>query len=442
MIAEIRARFPGSIPYLFTLDPENTERLHRIPCFPITFLSTAHLGRASTVPPVGAGSRKTGVSSLCARMVRTARGKLSGRFPRGILPGVPNLSLNTLGAALRMVLGEAAHTRKAYELSRVLDFLIASGGGQLDDYWGGPWGHPYALFKWALIAKLTGTEFLMLSLGTCSLGSRLSRFFIGQALKRASYRSYRDEASRRLLKSEAFTRDDPVFPDLAFGYPVEKMRRFADNAFARPAGSAMSTGRTVGISPIAYLSRFGWPERDDEVFHRYMGVLVAFTSTLMDAGYSVLLFATAFSDHAVVDEVMAALRTGRPDGISGMSRPPISTVDDLFASLSGVDCVVASRLHGVLLSHMAGKPVLAVSYDRKVDAYMAEMGQAEYCLDIHRLDLGSLSEKYSSLEAHAESVSVLITTKINDCRDRLHAQYGRVFGKYQGRMNDRTEQSI
>ena len=34
--------------------------------------------------------------------------------------------------------------------------LVVAGGGQLDEEWGGSWGHPYALMKWAVLARVAG----------------------------------------------------------------------------------------------------------------------------------------------------------------------------------------------------------------------------------------------------------------------------------------------
>jgi polysaccharide pyruvyl transferase WcaK-like protein len=421
LIAQIRSRFPGSLIRAFTLDPEKTEKLHQVPCFPLT-------------------SR-----------------------PEGLAKKLP------LPRFVRFLIQEAAHTRKAFGLTRQMDILIASGGGQLDDYWGGPWGHPYALFKWSLIAKLRGAKFLMLSLGTCSLDSRLSRLFIRQALKRASYRSYRDETSKKLLETVPFTKDDPVFPDLAFSYPKERIPKPAtltaqgdsDGATTFTAqgdgkleaiipvqgdgGGAQSftaqgdgkleaiipVPRTgiIAVSPIAYLSRFYWPERNDDFFRRYLDTLVAFVSWLLDTGRRVLFFATASADRAVVDEVMAALTAHPCAETDRMGRLAESTAAGLLARLPPVDYVVASRLHGVLLSHLAGKPVLAISYDRKVDTYMTDMGQARYCLNIHGLDLDTLKESFSSLQAEARSLREAITVKTDRYRSRLDAQYDHVLWK-------------
>jgi polysaccharide pyruvyl transferase WcaK-like protein len=63
-----------------------------------------------------------------------------------------------------------------------------------------------------------------------------------------------------------------------------------------------------------------------------------------------------------------------------------SNLAELLCALPGFDAVIAGRLHGVLLSHISGVPVVAVSYHRKVRAHMEDMGQQKFCLDFERFD--------------------------------------------------------
>ena len=54
---------------------------------------------------------------------------------------------------------------KSLLILRSLDLLIISGGGQLLDSWGGPWKFPYTIFKWTLLAKLSGEKCYFLNVG-------------------------------------------------------------------------------------------------------------------------------------------------------------------------------------------------------------------------------------------------------------------------------------
>jgi polysaccharide pyruvyl transferase WcaK-like protein len=98
---------------------------------------------------------------------------------------------------------------------------------------------------------------------------------------------------------------------------------------------------------------------------------------------------------------------------------------------------VASRLHGVILSHLVAIPVLALSYDPKVDAQMTIAKQKDYCLDINALELNKFIERFKALKgarireaAHLRSDALLF-------REQLNSQYDRIFG-VELQSNNRT----
>src|SRR5690606_18955988 len=119
---------------------------------------------------------------------------------------------------------ENLHAAEALQVARCADYFIVSGSGQIDDYWGGAEGQPYSFPNWSNLARQSRSHFVLMSVGVCSLRSRLSRHFVRSTLKRAFYRSYRDEASRTLLAHLPFTWQDEVYPDLAFSFPLERAR--------------------------------------------------------------------------------------------------------------------------------------------------------------------------------------------------------------------------
>jgi polysaccharide pyruvyl transferase WcaK-like protein len=313
-----------------------------------------------------------------------------------------------------LVRREVSHLIESRKFVKGFDLLLVSGGGQLDDYWGGPWGHPYSLLKWGLIARTIGARYAFLGVGTCALESRLSTFFIRQALRLAAYRSYRDQTSKKLLEEMAFTHGDPVGPDLAFSY--EKTRLVSGCV-------STGSGKTIGISPITYL-RHNWPKKDKEVYERYLTSLVAFISGLIQRGYSILLFTTNSPDRHGIGEIVDLLSQGGNLDVSGkIHQARTDTLDELFSSLEKVDCVVASRLHGVILGHLMQKPVLAISYDRKVDTYMNDTGFPEYCLDIHNVNVDSLMKAFEAMVADEEKIALKLQKIGTDYARLLDRQY-------------------
>lgn len=415
VIRNIKKRLPDALIWGITLCPEDTKERHKIPAFPLTALSVH--GYSAFVPVnLDSPPRNRFHSSDSSGF----RGKIKRiRLLYQCITAFRSLSRG-IRRSLRIVSGEVHHIIGTYKFTKRLDLLLVSGGGQIDDYWGGPWGHPYALFKWAVTARLTRTKFAVLSVGRGTLDSWLSRFFVRHSLRCAFYRSYRDDTSKSLLEEDgtSFTRHDPVLPDLAFSY----VRNSHSSGPRRKDG-----GVVVGVSPIAYLSRYGWPRSDGETFGAYTTKLAAFVTDLMKKEYTVLFFSTDTPDRHAIEEIADILKKDaslNPE--RAIFDQPTLTVEDLFSQLSTVDYVVASRLHGVLLSHLAGRPVLALSYDRKVKTYMEEMDQARYCLDIHCLDPAALHDGFATLEANAEAIRLDLGARIARYTEQLGAQYDEV----------------
>ena len=98
---------------------------------------------------------------------------------------------------------------------RKLDALIIPGTGILDDFCTGPRGMPYWLFRWSLLARLTGTRVAFVSIGAGPIHHPLSRWLMKKAAGMASYRSYRDRYSLEYMRDiGSNVVPTRVFPDL------------------------------------------------------------------------------------------------------------------------------------------------------------------------------------------------------------------------------------
>ncbi len=409
----IRRRIPNADIVMITLSPATTSTLHGVRCFPIGITTFLPGFEATSEGRVGGEETpEGGIGGSLRRTVRkTPLVRPVARYALRVL------HTTRIGAGVR----EFGHIIRAVAVMRGASMLVVSGGGQIDDYWGGAFRHPYALFKWTMIGRAVGAECEFLSVGVGTLRSKVSRLFVRLALRLAHYRSYRDAESKRRLERWPFVRRDPVCPDLAFGYraPLAGCRSSADGH--RPV---------VGISPIAYLSKYRWPEENTAVAGTYRTLLVQFIAQLLDHGREVVLFATEPVDRRIIAEILAS-----PCGNEGLlgdhplvSAPYTETLDQLAPVMRRLDFVVASRLHGVILSHVAWKPVLAISYDRKVRTHMEETGFGDYCLDIHALEVDALPRTFERLEMSAGLVVSRLQSVTAEYRRLVDDQFTRVFG--------------
>lgn len=389
MIQHIKEYYPTAQIYGFSLNPEDTLSRHGIESFPI--------GRMPENP-----------NSLLARIPHNIRYKRWMKIlERVFLRGPQEIVL--LAKAIKNLDG--------------FNLLIASGGGQLDDYWGGAWQHPYTLFKWSMVARLRGTRFMFVSVGAGPLDTKLSRWFIRQALTMASYRSFRDESSKIFVKEMVqFIRDDPVYPDLAFSLKV------ANNHGTR---SPQKPRPIVGVGPMAYFDPRVWAKKNRDIYHGYLTKLASMVMWLLDRQYDILFLPGNFlQDKLAIDDLREIVtQMGVPYTEERLIQPNISTVEALMSHLMQADMVIASRLHTVLLTTLVTKPVLALSYHDKIDVLMQDTGQAEYCLPIDAFEVDTLIERFTALEANQSAIKEQMVAKINEYRMALDKQYEHIFSQ-------------
>jgi len=188
-----------------------------------------------------------------------------------------------------------------------------------------------------------------------------------------------------------------------------------------------SSSPIVAIGPISYGDPENWPTPNPAVHQFYIENLTTFAHWLIGRGYRILLFVSSGADRAAAGTLRERLqeRYG-PDVLRRVLEPPVTRVHEMLEEISKADLVVASRLHGVLLSHLLRKPVLAISWDRKVGAHMDDLGQAPYCVNIAQADFQLLCDTFAVLERNALQVREHIDAYIHSIRPLIDAQYDRL----------------
>lgn len=399
MIQNIRQRFPNAQIVGFSLNPQDTEARHKIPAYPITR------------PPDRDWLRPDQTN-----LPRNPIQRLAHWLHYHPSPWLRKLERVLFRSPLELVL-----IYLAFAILKDFDYLAISGGGQLDDYWGGAWSHPYTLLKWSVLAKLRGAQLLFVSVGAGPIQASLSRRFFTWALSLADYRSYRDGESKAYMAKLGFQKHDPIYPDLAHSLPVEM-------ALACVNPTNMAT-LVVGVGPMAYFDPRVWPEQDSEVYLCYLHKLADFVDWLLAQGYPVRFFPGDFHyDGLVIEDLIRLL----PDAEERQARgqliyEPVCTVDELLTQLAATDLVLTSRFHGVLLAHRIQKPVLALSYHQKIDTLMAAAGQSDYNLPIDNFDVETLRERFHLLTTNLENARAKIVCREEAYRAELEQQYERIF---------------
>ena len=103
------------------------------------------------------------------------------------------------------VLKQVVALRNIDRQVRELDMLLVSGGGQIDDFWGGAWQQPFRLFAWCFLARFHGKPVAAFSIGVDELRGRLSAWLSTRALQFAAHRTFRDSGSLEILRRKGLT---------------------------------------------------------------------------------------------------------------------------------------------------------------------------------------------------------------------------------------------
>jgi polysaccharide pyruvyl transferase WcaK-like protein len=361
--AALRSRWPDVALRAFTLAPARTAANHGVEAEPLTGVNRHFFGA-----PLGDGPFVVRAARALAHRARN-------------VPLLGGLAVRASNLVATLVF-EAKSLRRAWRWLGTADLLLASGGGQLDDVWGGAWGQPYALARWAWLARRAGVPFAFLSVGYGGASTWLSRGFLRYAVGGAAYCSLRDVGSRALTMQLGVKRDLPVVPDLAFS--LTPALPFPPR---RP-------GHDIGISPMVYLRPGSWPIEMHVGYKRLVELWSSLVTATVARGDRVHLFVSNPADMPAVWDVWEKLGDATRAGCTIAQAESPNALLDVYR---GLDVIISSRLHGVLLAIVSARPVLALSHERKVRAVMNDAGASDFCADLNTATEGQITQMLREL---------------------------------------------
>lgn len=185
--------------------------------------------------------------------------------------------------------------------------------------------------------------------GVGPLRRRVARWLAGRVARGVAGITVRDAASADLLREVGVTRPEVVVT--------------ADPVFAfRPAQSAGSAGRPVfGFAFRPWAGEEEWvPE-------------VARAAGELAEQYGAELRWLSFQGERDLP-VAKALAAACPAASTVVE--PGRTPEETWAQVAGCDLLVGARLHALIMAAAAGRPLVGVSYDPKVDALLTDLGLA------------------------------------------------------------------
>ena len=384
VIQNIRKRLPHAEITCFSINPNDTSQRYHVTAYPIR--------RGTTVDPnIGYPGEDGAVKSNDKYNKNTSLySRLKNIFKH--LPAIYN-SLKLFKRLLELpalCLSEIRFLNEARKWLQNVDLLIVSGSNQFLDNFGGAWGFPYTLFKWSILAKITKTRVAHVSIGAGPLDGFLSKMFICGSVALSSYLSFRDIGSKKLTDRFLGFKDGGIYPDLAFSLEYD----------GKKEGELINkkSGLTIGINPMPVYDGRYWHVTDDMKYKEYIRNIGQFIIDLVRKGHKVKLFSTHPKDGLVGADIIKFVEGGIDisNGEVALADFP-DTVSALMDLISSFDVVVATRFHGVLLSLLAQKDVMAISYGRKTRELMREMGQEQFTLDLEKNSSSQMMDCFDRL---------------------------------------------
>lgn len=330
------------------------------------------------------------------------------------------------GRVLRALTGlrnELFFLRRARQRLADIDLLVIAGSNQFLDNFGGPWGFPYTLCKWTLLAGRSGTKVAFMSMGAGPILQRFTYTILRMALRRADYVSYRDEGSRDLIERHIDGIDGPVVPDLAHALDED-----LGTDVASPAAPVPDSAVTVMINPMPVFDPRYWFDKDEIRYAAYVDELARMSKALLDDGRAVVLFNTQPKDSNVTDDVAARLEA---IGLDDAARARLQVVhverlEALMALLRGADVVVATRFHATVLPLQLGIPTYGICYYRKAAELLDEAGMSDYHVRIEDFRHADALPRIAELIERRDTLPAQILARHGHFRGELEAQFDKV----------------
>ncbi|KAB2731436.1 polysaccharide pyruvyl transferase family protein [Brucella intermedia] len=323
-------------------------------------------------------------------------------------PYPSNWLLRAVNKAMLHVPRRAVGFCCALLLASQLDLIVVPGTGILDDFNENPFGWPFAVLRWSLAARLTGTRMIFVSIGAGPVSHPLSRRFVRWASTLAAFRSYRDQVSHDFMKQLGVAPSgDFVSADIAFALPTA------------PDGRQDERDQCVGIGVMSYR---GWKKKSsdgDAVYADYLAKMTTLAKKLLGDGRQVRLLIGDKGDMEAARDILEQLG---PAEAGKVIFEPSASLHDLMQQIARTDIVVASRYHNIVSALAMGRPAISLAYASKNDALLHDTGLSAFCHRIDSFDPETILSQIDFAFAERTALTRQVEAGVERYRGRLAGQ--------------------
>ena len=245
------------------------------------------------------------------------------------------------------------------------------------------------------LAAIFGKRVMIYCQGMGPLLGAKNRKRVAKALDRCDIVSVRDSSSANLLAEIGIKREVHVFcdPVLAIGVSHTAGSARDGGDFAADSGA---TSETVGAGrdlPLLVAVMRHW--RNNE----HITQVAAYLDLYIEHGWDVLLVPAHYSEDAKALLEISALMKNTPRFIDKSL-----TAKEFIETISNADMVLSMRLHGLICAYAIGIPIIGISYDPKVSAFMEQVGLSDFCFRYDQFNSEIYETHTAAIDAIAQHV--------------------------------------
>jgi polysaccharide pyruvyl transferase WcaK-like protein len=220
-------------------------------------------------------------------------------------------------------------------------------------------------------------------------------------------RSFRDSGSVDLLRANGMRRPCRVDPDPALGMNAQAL-----------LVSRTEPDDVIVVSPISFRT---WTTVREASYDHYIEALAAACDRWTGAGASIRFICSDVAmDPTAVEEVLSRTTESTRRRCAFVE---VKTADEFLQNVASARFVIASRLHGLVLSVVAGVPVIAISPARKVLQFMGDCGLADFCIDISEVS----AERLAALGTRVDGDQVQLRRRITAVTEASRSGLARAY---------------
>lgn len=286
------------------------------------------------------------------------------------------------------------------------DLLVSGGGSLLQDVTSSKTVPYYlAIVK---IAQLLRKKVVFYSQGIGPVNKGISRYLIKHIVNKVDHIFVRDASSKALLESIGIKKKVNLAIDPVLGISISQQ-------------DIKRRSKTVGV----YIR----PWQDEMHDKNMLDSMIDGLTELIAKGYALCFIPMHYDQDKEIAQVLAkeVKETALKKNLLAKEElcKNIEVIDknlsikEVLAYTAGFDFVIGMRLHSLIMAAACHVPMLGISYDPKVTAFIGEM-KVPYCIDSDKITSEKFIEQLLSLEKNLEQEKKQLERLLEEKKDRIY----------------------